>query len=139
MKVKVSNLAFSKNEELVKMLLTYFPDAEVNKTQSRLSGDDLIEFFYDAEGIIVGLEPITDSLLDRLPNLKVISKFGVGLDNVDLMACRKRNIHVGWTGGTNKAAVAEMALGFMISLSRNLFATSNQLKNSIWDKNGGYC
>lgn len=138
MKVKVSNLAFSNNEELVKLLLTYFPDAEVNSTQSRLIGDDLIEFFYDAEGIIVGLEPITDSLLDRLPKLKVISKFGVGLDNVDLIACRKRNIHVGWTGGINKAAVAEMALGFMISLSRNLFITSNKLKNSIWDKNGGF-
>jgi phosphoglycerate dehydrogenase-like enzyme len=67
----------------------------------------------------------------------MIAKFGVGIDNIDIDACFRRNIVVGWTGGVNKRSVAEMALGFMIALSRNLFVTSNQLKDGLWNKNGG--
>ena len=138
MKVKVSNLAFSNNQILVSKLIDSFPDAETNITGGRLSEIDLINFFYEADAIIVGLEKITESLIEKLPNLKIIVKFGVGLDNIDLNACKEKNITVGWTGGVNKHAVAEMALGYMISLSRNIYITSNQLKNSIWNKNGGF-
>ena len=72
-----------------------------------------------------------------MPNLKIIAKYGVGLDNIDLKACDERNIKVGWTGGVNKRSVAEMTLGFMLALSRNLYLTSNQLKKNVWNKSGG--
>ncbi|MCA6439610.1 MAG: phosphoglycerate dehydrogenase, partial [Chitinophagaceae bacterium] len=91
-----------------------------------------------AEGIIVGLEPITPQLLDKLPDLRIIAKYGVGLDNINLSACAERGIQVGWTGGVNKTSVAEMALGFMLALSRNLYSTSNQLKQGVWNKSGGF-
>ena len=138
MKIKVANLAFSNNKELVNRLQIMFPDSEINNTNTRLTGDELVDFFYDADGVIVGLEKVDEALLKKLPNLKIIAKYGVGLDNIDLDACKNRNIDVGWNGGVNKSAVAEMALGFMISLSRNLYSTSNQLKELIWNKNGGF-
>jgi len=47
-------------------------------------------------------------------------------------------VAVGWTGGVNKLSVAEMTLGFMLMSTRNLYATSNELKNSIWNKSGGF-
>jgi D-3-phosphoglycerate dehydrogenase len=102
-----------------------------------MTDDTLIDFFLDAEGVVVGLEQITHSILDRLPNLKIIAKYGVGLDNIDLEACKERNIAVGWTGGVNKRSVAEMSLGFMLALCRNLYSTSNQLKGLVWNKDGG--
>lgn len=136
--VKVSNVAFSKNEFLVEQLFREFPDAQVNTNGVRMNGNELVDYFTDAEAAIVGLEDITSELLDRLPKLKIISKFGVGLDNVDQIACQERNIRVGWTGGVNKRSVAEMALGFMLSLSRNLYSTSNDLKQMLWNKNGGF-
>jgi phosphoglycerate dehydrogenase-like enzyme len=55
-----------------------------------------------------------------------------------LMNVRKRNVVIGWTGGTNKLSVAEMALGFMLMLARNLFISSNELKNGIWNKSAGF-
>ena len=137
MKVKVANIAFSKNNFLVERLLEEFPDAEFNSKGTRINYPETIEYFSDAEAIVVGLEKIDDDLLSKLPNLKMIAKFGVGIDNIDIDACIKRNILVGWTGGVNKRSVAEMALGFMIALSRNLFVTSNQLKEGLWNKNGG--
>lgn len=137
MKVKVSTLAFSNNEYLVNALLHEFPDAEINKEGIRIKDDALVDFFSNADAAIVGLEMITPQLLDKLPKLRIIAKYGVGLDNIDLEACKQRNIEIGWTGGVNRRSVAEMALGFMLSLSRNLYITSNQLKQLHWNKNGG--
>ncbi len=137
MKVKVSNIAFSKNAYLVDCLLKEFPDAVVNSAGVRMYGDELVDFFSNADAAIIGLELITAEILNRLPSLQIISKYGVGLDNIDLAECKKRNIKVGWTGGVNKRSVAEMALGFMLSLLRNLYITSNQLKQGHWNKNGG--
>ena len=92
----------------------------------------------DADAVIVGLEKITPELLNKLPRLKMIAKYGVGLDNVDMTACSDRGIRIGWTGGVNKRSVAEMALGFMLALIRNLYSTSNQMKQMVWNKSGGF-
>jgi phosphoglycerate dehydrogenase-like enzyme len=137
MKVKVANIAFSKNNFLVQKLFEEFPDAVVNSKGTRINYPETIEYFADADAIVVGLEKIDDDLLSKLPNLKMIAKFGVGIDNIDIDSCLKKNILVGWTGGVNKRSVAEMTLGFMITLCRNLFVTSNQLKEGLWNKNGG--
>lgn len=138
MKVKVSNIAFSKNPFLVNKLRLEFPDAIVNENGIRMAKNELVNYFSDTEAAIIGLEQINGELLDQLPGLKMIAKFGVGLDNIDLVACEQRNVKVGWTGGVNRRSVAEMSLGFMLGLSRNLFSTSNQLKEGIWNKNGGF-
>ncbi|MFD3275474.1 phosphoglycerate dehydrogenase [Aquirufa echingensis] len=137
MKVKVSTVAFSTNQLLVKELKRHFQDVEINEKGVRIPESELASFYKDADAIIVGLEKITPELLDRLPNLKIIAKYGVGLDNINLEACYARNVSVGWTGGVNKRSVAEMTLGFMLALCRNLYSTSNQLKSGIWNKNGG--
>ncbi len=137
MKVKVSTVAFSTNQQLVRKLLGSFPDAQINSEGIRISEDSLVEYFSGAEAIIVGLEKITGPILDQLPDLRIIAKYGVGLDNIDVEACRERNIQIGWTGGVNKRSVSEMTLGFMLALCRNLYSTSNQLKQSIWNKSGG--
>lgn len=137
MKIKVSTVAFSNNKTLVNELKKHFQDVIINEEGIRIPENELVNFYKDADGIVVGLEKITPELLDQLPNLKIIAKYGVGLDNIDLQACNERNIKVGWTGGVNKRSVAEMTLGFMLALSRNLYLTSNQLKKNVWNKSGG--
>jgi phosphoglycerate dehydrogenase-like enzyme len=138
MKISVSTVAFSTNKILVAELKKNFINVTINEKGIRIPENELVNFYKDAEGLIIGLEKITPQLLDQLPKLKIIAKYGVGLDNIDIEACNKRNIQIGWTGGVNKRSVAEMALGFMLALTRNLYITSNQLKNSIWNKNGGF-
>lgn len=137
MKIRVSTVAFSTNNVLVNELRKHFKDVIVNEKGVRILENELVDFYKEADGIIVGLEKITPEILDQLPNLKIIAKYGVGLDNIDIEACVKRNIKIGWSGGVNKSSVAEMALGFMLALSRNLYITSNQLKSGVWNKNGG--
>ena len=137
MRIKVSTVAFSTNSFLVNELKKSFNNVSINEKGTRIPDNELAEYFQGADAIIVGLEKITKDLLDELPELKIIAKYGVGLDNIDIEACKNRNIKIGWTGGVNSRSVAEMALGFMLALCRNLYITSNQLKEGIWNKNGG--
>jgi phosphoglycerate dehydrogenase-like enzyme len=138
MKVAVTSKSFSKNKILIDELIKYFSDIKLNLGTKKLNDDELIEFLEDCDGVIVALEEINKKVIDALPNLKVISKFGVGLDNINLDYCKQKDIKIGWIGGVNKTSVAEMALGFMLMLTRNLYISSNKLSNNIWDKDGGY-
>src|SRR3989344_6117802 len=135
-KIAVTSKTFSNTPELAGELGKYFSDIRFNRDRN-LTGDDLAAFIGDSEGAIVALEMVDAEVLEQCPNLKMISKFGVGLDNIDLEACKGHSVEVGWTGGLNRLSVAEMTLGFMLALSRNLFKTSHELKSGTWDKDGG--
>ena len=133
----MTSKAFSNNKELVALLASKFPDYKLNLTGKAFSENELIDFLSDCDGCIVALEAITPRVLEKSPNLKFISKYGVGLDNVDIKACNDANVKVGWKAGVNKSAVAEMTLAFGLMLLRNLYVTSNYLRQGTWVKNGG--
>lgn len=138
MKIVVTSPSFSSNKILQNEIYKYFPNSILNLDGKRFDKRNLIDYIKDSDAIIVGLEPIDKEVLEQCPNLKIVSKYGVGLNNIDLEACKKRDITIGWTGGVNKLSVAEMTLGYMLMLCRNLFITSNELKNGIWNKSGGF-
>jgi len=138
MNVIATSPSFSKNRVLQDEVYRYFPNAQLNLEGKRFNKEELIEYIKDADAVIVGLEPIDSEVLDRCPKIKIISKYGVGLNNIDLNECKKRGIQIGWTGGVNRLSVAEMALGFMLMFSRNLFMTANELKSGTWNKAGGF-
>jgi D-3-phosphoglycerate dehydrogenase len=134
--IAASSRTFSNTAALAGELLKHFQNVRFNTTEA-LAGEKLADFIGDAKGLVVGLERIDDSVLARCPGLEIIAKYGVGLDNIDLAACEKRGIKIGWTGGVNRLSVAEMTLGFMLALSRNLYKTSADLRRGEWNKNGG--
>ena len=138
MKIIATSPSFSKNKILQKEIYKHFPNAVLNTDGKKFNQPELIEFIKNANGIIVGLDEINEDVLSHCPNLDVIAKYGVGLNNIDIEACKRRNIKIGWTGGVNKLSVAEMALGFMLMFSRNLFMASNELKSGIWNKSAGF-
>ena len=138
MKIKATSSSFSKHPKLRATLLESFPSAAFNDDGVKYTREELIEFIHDADGLVLGLDEVDDEVLAACPNLKIVSKYGVGLNNLDVEACKSRNITVGWTGGVNKLSVAEMDLGFMLTLARNLYRTSMDLKNGSWNKDGGF-
>jgi D-3-phosphoglycerate dehydrogenase len=136
-KIAVTSISFSKSAVLREQLLSVFPNSIFNETGQRLSDGKLIEFINNADAAIVGIETINDSLLDHTPLLKIISKYGVGLDSIDQESLKRRNISLGWTEGVNRRSVAELTLCFMLGLCRNVFTSGFKLKNFEWIKNGG--
>ncbi|HEU4618082.1 MAG TPA: F0F1 ATP synthase subunit gamma, partial [Gammaproteobacteria bacterium] len=79
-----------------------------------------IEYLRGYDAAIVSFEPINDRVLEALPELKVVSKLGVGLDKIDAAAMRSRGVHLGWTPGVNKRSVAELALCMALAALRHV-------------------
>lgn len=137
LRVIVASPSFSRQPVLRHELLALFPQAQFHDGEKVLAGQALLEHLGSAEAAIIGTEKIDDALLAALPQLRFIAKYGVGLDNIDLDACQKRGVGIGWTPGVNARCVAELTLGFMLGLTHNVFHTSTLLRQGIWYKRGG--
>jgi phosphoglycerate dehydrogenase-like enzyme len=81
---------------------------------------DLLSLVGPADGLVVGSDPVTETILASATRLRVIGKFGAGLDNIDVEACRRRGIAVTSGPGANREAVAELVFGLFIALARGL-------------------
>lgn len=103
----------------------------------KIREDELIILAQDAQGLIAGTESITEDVLLKLPNLKVISRCGTGLDNVDLNAARRLGIKVSNTPDAPTVAVAELTVGLMLSILRNICRMNNDTINGKWNKSMG--
>lgn len=134
----ITTVAFSKNKLLVNRVKNLgFKKVYINELFKRFTQDELIEFLSKCDVAIVGLDKIDEEILFHTRKLKALSKYGVGLDNIDFSACKKYNIEVLHTQGVNKRSVSELTLGCILSLLRNIYVSSNLLKSNIWEKNGG--
>ena len=92
MNIVVTSPSFSKNRKLQKKIYHYFPNAKLNLEGKRFNKSELIEFIKDTDALIVGLEPMDIEVLSECTHLKIISKYGVGLNNIDLEESKKRDI-----------------------------------------------
>lgn len=132
MKIAVTSRSFSSNEFLKRKILSKYKDVKFNTSGNILQGEELYKFLSDVDGAIVALETIDRELLSRLPNLRVISKFGVGLDNLDLAAMKEAAISLGHCKGANKRSVSELALSFSISMLRGVYQTQSEVHRGRW-------
>ena len=136
-RVAVTPPAFCKSQSLKTELLGHFPNAVFNEKDRYLSGSDLVDFLTNADAALIGRDPINTELISSLPKLRMISKYGVGLDNLDPEALSRARIELRVTSGTNRRSVAELALGFMIGLCHNMSSGSEELKSGSWRREGG--
>jgi glyoxylate reductase len=95
--------------------------------------EDISEEIRDIRAMILSLEPINDIILNNFPSLKVIARYGVGYDTVDVEACTRRGIYVTHTPGILSHAVAELTVGLMICLSRRLINADKYVRTE-WAK-----
>jgi len=137
MKIAVISPLFSRSNELMQELQSHFDDVKHNADNTLKTKADIIAFLHDVDGAIVGREEIDDEILRACPKLQILSRYGVGLDNMDVEAMQKRGVKLGWSGGTNSNSVAEITLSLMLSLTRNLHIATTLLKQHIWKVNGG--
>ena len=135
--VAVTSRSFSKNEKLIKELQSKYKKIKLNNEGLSLSGESLVSFCKDADKVIVGLERFDSEILDNLPNLKVLSKYGVGLNNINLQELKKREIKLGFTPGVNKRPVAELSLSHILTSLRGTHSSIQKIKNGIWSQERG--
>ncbi|MBI0534668.1 phosphoglycerate dehydrogenase [Roseomonas sp. KE2513] len=131
-RIAVLSRSFSRHPVLRAELAALYPNVTFNDTGRTLVGAELVEFLRGHEAAVVALEAIGGPLFEALPGLRVVSKYGVGLDNVDLKAAAAHGVQVGWTGGVNRRSVAELALCFMIAGLRGVTTSQAEIRAGIW-------
>ncbi len=129
-KVAAPAVSFCQTPELVEALLQKYPGAKVNLEFKPYyhSEDDTIAYLQGCDAAIVSFEPITDRVLSALPQLKVVSKLGVGLDKIDPSAMKQHGVRLGWTPGVNKRSVAELALCLALAALRHVVSTNVEMR-----------
>ena len=103
----------------------------------KLTEDETITLGKDCVGIVAGVETLDSIVIDSLPNLKCISRVGVGMDSVDISYAENKGIKVLNTPNGPTRAVAELTLGLTLSLLRKIPNAHYDLKNRIWKKQTG--
>lgn len=139
-KIVVTSVSFCRSATLCRQLEESLPpgyELDFARAQQPLTGDALVAATDGAEIVLAGTEKFSRTVLEHLPHLRCIAKYGVGLDGIDLGFCRERGILVYREEGTNAMPVAELTIGLCISLMRNIHLTATRLKGGEWFKNGG--
>jgi phosphoglycerate dehydrogenase-like enzyme len=133
-RIAVASKSFAGNQVLRAELKAKYPNVSFTESESILDGDALVSMMRGHDRAIVGLERVDERVLAALPELRVISKYGVGLDGIDIDAVARRGIKLGWTGGVNRRSVAELTLAFALALLHRVPEGDMALRRGQWTK-----
>ncbi len=106
----------------------------INPIGRRLTEDELVSLVPGFDVLIAGTEPLTERVMEAAPQLRLISRVGVGLDSVDLLAARARGIAVAYTPEGPADAVAELTIGLALSLLRGVYLANTAIRQGVWTR-----
>jgi len=112
-------------------------DLVFNPMGRPLTEDELIPLLQDCDGYLAGLDYVTEKVLSSCKKLKVVSRYGAGVDRVDLDAARRNGIIVTNTPGVNAVAVAELAMALVLSIARHIPYLDKKTREGAWVRSTG--
>lgn len=138
MKVFISTHPFS-STSLEPMRLLRYNEFEVclNPFEHKITTEGLAQELKDADILIAGTEKITEQVFLNAPKLKMISRVGIGLDGIDFDLCEKYGVRVAYTPDAPTMAVAELCVGMILDLSRQITHTDRNIRKGIWKRHMG--
>ncbi len=137
MKIAVTARSLPALPEARAALIARYPAAEIRFNDDDIAFEDpdrLSAFVAGCEAAVIGLDRFTEAVLDRLPELRVLSCCSVGVDHIDPELLTRRGIRLGWKPGVNRRSVAELTLGLMIDLLRGTGAYNRTLRSGGWPR-----
>jgi len=137
-KIFISTSSFGDySSKPIKLLESNGCVVELNKKRQKLDKNECIKFYHQYDGIIAGTELFDQEVLESAKNLKVISRVGVGIDNIDTQYASKKSIMIYKSTIRPSLAVSELVLGLIIDLIRKITIQNNELKIGNWKKQMG--
>lgn len=137
-KIVITTSSFGKaDKEPLEIAQEHF-DVLLNPYGRKLTTDEFIELTENVDGVIAGVEPITREALEQRPNIKVISRCGVGMDSVDQQACKDMGIQLYNTPQAPVDSVAELTVTFILLLLKKVASMNNDMHNKNWNKQVNY-
>ena len=140
MKVLVTPTSFKsdKGGTALELLRSFTTDLVFNPHEKPLGEDELIPLLSGCSGYIAGVDFITRKVIENAPDLKVISRYGVGYDRVDLQAAKERHVVVCNTPGANSNAVADLAFALLLCIARKVPMLDRKTKEGQWVRSNGF-
>ena len=134
----VTPTSYGKNDVRLKTELeAQVSEVIYNPTGKPLKSAEIAHLLPGIDGYIAGLDGIDANALKTADRLKVIARYGVGIDNVDLAVAREKGIVVTNTPGANSVSVAELALGLMLALARQIPEAVEAVHQGKWPRYSG--
>jgi D-3-phosphoglycerate dehydrogenase len=134
----VTPTSYGKNDPRLKTELEQLVGSVTyNPTGKPLSSAEVAALLPGMDGYIAGLDIIDRLALEKADHLKVIARYGVGVDQVDLEAAKEKGIIVTNTPGANSVSVAELALGLMLALARQIPEAVRSVQKGMWPRYAG--
>lgn len=138
MKVFVSTHPFGSTSPEPMRLLNYNSfEVQLNPLEHKITSKQLAKEIKDAEVLIAGTEKITEEVFQNAPNLKLISRVGIGLDGIDFKLCKKFGVRVAYTPDAPTMAVAELCVAMILDLARQVSITDKNIRKGIWKRHMG--
>jgi len=139
MKILVTPASFKQgaSPSVMDRLKNFSDDIVFNTKGKPLTEDELVAALKGCEGCIAGLDPFSRRVIESADKLKVISRYGTGVDNVDVAAAQEKGITVCRTPGVNSQAVAELAITFMLCLARQVPMLDRKTREGHWVRSVG--
>ena len=136
----ISTVPFGQIDSYPVDILKKEPNCEfvINPLGRKLTEDEMAEISKDYDILIAGTEPITAKVMDNAPHLKLISRVGIGLDNVDLLHAKALGIKVSYTPDAPAPAVAELTIGHILNACRSMSLVDRKLRAGIWQRIMGW-
>lgn len=135
MKILIATVPFGEKNSLpIEMLKENNIEYVINPLNKKFTEDELCQYVDDVDIIIAGTEPITKKVLEKAKKLKLISRVGIGLDSVDLIEAKKRGVIVSYTPEAPGPAVAELTMGLMLSLLRQIHVSNLEMHRGNWNR-----
>ena len=106
----------------------------IPRFQERFEEDELLEMVSDIDGVICGDDRFTERVLEAAPRLKVLSKWGTGIDSIDWEACKRRSVAVRNPPGAFNEPVADTVMGYILCFARQLPWLDRQIREGQWKK-----
>lgn len=134
-KILITTSSFGKNDKTIFDLLTDNGFTyKLNPYGRKLTQDEAFALIikYQPIGMIAGVEPLSKTVLEKTEKLKVISRCGIGMDNVDLEAAKAMGIVVINTPDAPTIPVAELTIGMILSLLRKIHRSDFSIRNNEW-------
>jgi D-3-phosphoglycerate dehydrogenase len=104
----------------------------------RLKANEVLDLVRDAQGLVAGTEKYTPEVMAAAQNLRVISRVGVGLDNIPFDICRERGIAVTYTPEAPADGAAELTVGHILNLVRKTHESDRSIREGAWNRYLGF-
>jgi len=132
-KLLIATSSFGSDRSILNILKKKFILIK-NKSGKKLDGNSLSKLLKNVDYVIAGTEIYNKKILETANNLKIIFRFGSGIDNIDINYCKKNNIKIKKIKIDLSTSVAELSLSLILNIIKKIEIFNSELKKGVWKK-----